>query len=442
MTTAQTVETLSPGLLKVAERAKRDPHAQFSSRAHWIDADALARAFRKLRKDAAVGVDGIPKEQYGQDLEAHLQDLHDRLKAGRYRHQPIRRVHIPKAAGTTRPIGVSTIEDKIVQTAVAEVLQAIYEQDFLPCSYGFRPGRSAQDALRALRVPLQNREATWLLEADIGSFFDSVGRPALVEMLRERVTDSALLRRIGKCLHVGILDGAEYSAPEVGTVQGSSLSPRLGNIDLHYVLDCWFERDVRPRLRGQATLVRYADDFVIAFECQEDAQRGMAVRPQRRAKYGLRLHPDKTRRLPIGRPSAGAPGGKGPATFDFLGFTVFGRRAHGGTGWRVGMTTRKGRLQRAIEALGDGCRRHRHEPLKEQQAGLARRLDGHFNYFGVQGNFSALARLSHAAKCLGFKWLNRRSQRAHLTWARFNALKRDFPLPRPSIRVPLWGATP
>jgi len=430
---------MSPGLLKVAERARRDPHAQFHSLAHWIDQDALAWAFRTVRKDAAVGVDGITKERYGQDLEAHLQDLHDRLKTGRYRHQAIRRVHIPKASGGTRPIGVSTIEDKIVQAAVGEVLGALYEQDFLPCSYGFRPGRSAHDALRALRAPIQNGEANWLLETDVASFFDSVVRATLVEMLQERVADGALLRLIGKCLHVGILDGAEFSAPEVGTVQGSSLSPRLGNVDLHYVLDVWFEREVRPRLRGRATLVRYADDLAITFERHDDAQRVMQVLPQRMAKFGLRLHPNKTRLLPIGRPSVSDPGGKGPATFDFLGFTVFWRRAHGGTGWRVGMTTRKGRLQRAIEALGDGCRRHRHDPVQEQQAGLARRLDGHFNYVGVQGNFSALARLSHAAKRLGFKWLNRRSQRARLTWERFNAMMLKFPLPRASIRVRLWG---
>lgn len=213
-----------------------------------------------MRKDAAIGVDGITKEQYGQDLEGHLRDLHERLKAGRYRHQPIRRVHIPKASGGTRPIGVSTIEDKVVQTSVAALLGALYEQEFLPCSYGFRPGRSAHDALRALRAPIQNGEANWLLEANIASFFDSVVRAALVEMLRERVADSALLRLIGKCLHVGILDGAEFLAPEVGTVQGSSLSPLLGNVYLHYVLDVWFEREVRPRLRGRVTLVRYADD--------------------------------------------------------------------------------------------------------------------------------------------------------------------------------------
>ena len=440
MAAAQTAGAMSPGLLKVVERARRQPEAQFHSLAHLIDADALRRAFARLRTNAAVGVDGVTKEQYGQDLEDRLQDLLARLRSGRYRHQPIRRVHIPKAPGRTRPIGVSVVEDKIVQRAITEVLEAIYEQDFYHCSYGFRPGRNAHQALQDLRASIQNNEANWVLEADIESFFDSVDRAALREMLQERVADGALLRLIGKCLHVGILDGVEYSAPELGTVQGSSLSPLLGNVYLHHVLDRWFEQQVRPRLRGKARLVRYADDLVMTFELREDAERVFAVLPKRMARYGLRLHPDKTRLLPMPRPT-GRCRGKGAATFDFLGFTVFWRRAHGGLNWRVGMVTRKVRLRKAIEAIQRYCRAQRHQPLVEQRTGLARRLAGHFNYFGVQGNFSALARVREAAKLAWFKWLNRRSQRAKLTWTRFNAICREFPLPNAAIHVPLWGSS-
>ena len=266
MTDASTSESMSPGLLKVAERAKTEPEGRFHSLAHLVDVPALMRAYRRMRKDAAVGVDEVTKEQYGQALESNLRDLHERLVSKRYRHQPIRRVHIPKDKGKTRPIGISAFEDKLVQDALRELLEAIYEQDFLPCSHGFRPKRSAHDAIRALDRIMHQGRVSWILEADIVSFFDSLDRTKLKEMLQIRVADGSLLRLIGKCLHVGVLDGAAYAEPDTGTAQGSVLSPLLGNIYLHYVLDLWFEREVKPRLRGEAHLVRYADDFVMTFE--------------------------------------------------------------------------------------------------------------------------------------------------------------------------------
>jgi len=253
-------ETMLPGLLKVVERAKTEPEGRFHSLAHHLDEPALMRAYRRMRKDAAVGVDGVTKELYGQDLERNLQDLHERLVSKRYRHQPIRRVHIPKDKGKTRPIGISAFEDKLVQDAVREVLEAIYEQDFMACSFGFRPKRGAHDALRALDQTAHRGKVSWILEADVVSFFDSLDRTKLVEMLQIRVADGTLLRLIGKCLHVGVLDGAAYVESDTGTAQGSVLSPLLGNVYLHYVLDLWFEREVKPRLRGEASLVRYADD--------------------------------------------------------------------------------------------------------------------------------------------------------------------------------------
>jgi group II intron reverse transcriptase/maturase len=255
MSNASTLERMSPELLKGVERAQREPEGRFHSLAHLLDVSALERALHRMRKDAAVGVDGVTKEQYGQALEANLQDLHARMKAKRYRHQPIRRVYIPKEPGKTRPIGISAFEDKLVQDAVREVLGAIYEQDFLDCSYGFRPGRSAHDAIRTLDQIVHQGEVSWILEADIVSFFDSVDRTKLKEMLEIRVADGSLLRLIGKCLHVGVLTGADLSTPETGTAQGSVLSPLLGNVTLHYALDLWFETEVKPRLRGRATLV-------------------------------------------------------------------------------------------------------------------------------------------------------------------------------------------
>ena len=256
MANASTLDDMSPGLVKGMERAQREPEGRFHALAHLIDVPALERAYRRQRADAAVGVDGVTKEQYGRELEANLQGLHARLKAQRYRHQPIRRVHIPKGAGKTRPIGIAAFEDKLVQDAVREVLEAIYEPDFLDGSYGFRPGRSAHDAIRTLDQIVHRGEVEWILEADIVSFFDSLDRTELKKMLAVRVADGSLLRLIWKCLHVGVLDGEALLEPELGTAQGSGLSPLLGNVYLHYVLDLWFETEVKPRLRGKATLIR------------------------------------------------------------------------------------------------------------------------------------------------------------------------------------------
>lgn len=430
--------SMSPGLLKVVERARRKPEGRFHSLAHLLDVSALERAYHRLRKEAAVGVDGVTKEQYGQALEANLRNLHERLKSKQYRHQPIRRVHIPKGDGKTRPIGISTVEDKVVQDAVREVMEAVYEQDFLDCSYGFRPKRRAHELLKAIDRAAHQGKANWILEADVVSFFDSVDRTKLKEMLEGRIADSSMHRLIGKCLHVGVLDGEKYSEPEVGTAQGSGLSPLLGNIYLHYVLDLWFEDEVKPRLKGQAVLLRFADDFVIGFEWEADARRVMEVLPKRMARYNLRLHPEKTRLLPFQKPSVRQERGKGPATFDFLGFTLYWERTLKGR-WRLTCKTRRARLRRAVNAVADWCRRHRHLPVREQHAALTRRIHGHFNYFGVSGNFRSLEQLLQEATKAWYKWLRRRSQRKSLNWERYTKLLERLPLPIPRIRVHLWG---
>ncbi len=439
MADALTSESVSPGLSKVADRARREPEGRFHSLAHLIDVPALERAYHRRRKDAAVGVDGITKGQYGQDLERNLRDLHARLVAKRYRHQPILRVHIPKEKGKTRPIGVSAFEDKLVQDAVREVLEAIYERDFLACSYGFRPGRSAHDALRGLNRAVYRGEVSWILEADIQSFFDSVNRKALLEMIQARVADGSLLRLIGKCLHVGVLDGAEYSEPELGTAQGSVLSPMIGNIYLHYALDRWFELEVKPRLRGKAILVRYADDFVIGFECQDDARRVMDVLGKRLERFGLTLHPDKTRLLEFRRPPATQQSGKGSATFDFLGFTLYMAQTRAGR-WEMRCKTRSERLRRSIQAIAAWCRRYRHLPVKVQHAALVRRIRGHFNYFGVSGNFRSLLQLVEEVRHIWLKWLRRRSNRTRLWGERVKLLFERYAFPRPRIIVQIWGS--
>jgi group II intron reverse transcriptase/maturase len=403
-----------------------------------IDEELLAGMYQRLRGKAAVGVDGITKEQYGQDLQRNLQDLHERLRTKRYRHQPIRRVHIPKERkGQTRPIGISTTEDKVVQSALREVLEVIYEQDFLECSYGFRPRRSAHDAVRALNRAVDEGEANWILEFDVVSFFDSVCRTQLLEMLQKRVADGSMLRLIGKCLHVGVLDGEEFTTPSEGTVQGSTLSPLLGNAYLHYVLDLWFAEEVKPHLRGKGMLVRYADDGVFGFERQDDAQRVMAVLGKRLERFGLQLHPEKTRLLDFRRPLRSQGEGKSPTTFDFLGFCWYWRRTRKGS-WSVACKTRRARLARAIQAVYAWCRANRHQPVKQQHETLTRKVQGHINYFGVNGNMDSLERFLLQVHRSWFKWLNRRSQRARLTWARYEDLLRDFPLPRARIVVKIW----
>ena len=438
MTNALTLGDMSPELQKVVDRAKREPEGRFHSLAHLIDVAALRRAYYRQRANAAVGVDGVSKEVYGQNLEANLQDLHARLKDKRYRHQPIRRVHIPKGQGKPRPIGISAFEDKVVQDAVREVLGAIYEQDFLDCSHGFRPKRSAHDAVRTLNRVVDQGQVRWTFEADIVSFFDSLDRTELKKMLEVRVADGSLLRLIGKCLHAGVLDGNEFSEPELGTVQGSVLSPLLGNLYLHYGLDLWFETEVTPRLRGKATLIRYCDDFIIGFEREDDARRVMAVLEKRLGRFGLTLHPDKTRLLPFWRPPKRQQSGKGPATFDFFWFTFYwqlSRRGH----WRMGCKTRRSSLRRAKRSIYEWCRGHRHLPIKAQHAALYRRLQGHFNYFGVSGNYHSLYLLVRATKRAWYKWLCRRGQRQRLNWERFTDLLKWWPLPRPRILVQIWG---
>jgi RNA-directed DNA polymerase len=312
---------------RIAELARRSPQAALTTLAHHIDIDWLNEAYRATRKDGAVGVDGQTAQDYAVDLEGNLRSLLDRAKSGRYQAPPVRRVHIPKGTGPeTRPIGIPTFEDKVLQRAVAMVLESVYEQDFLDCSYGFRPGRSAHQALDALWHRLMEVGGGWVLEIDIRKFFDNLGHCHLREILSRRVRDGVLLRLIGKWLNAGVMEDGCVTHPESGSPQGGVISPILANAYLHEVLDEWFEHTVKPRLKGRAHLIRYADDAVLVFEHEGDARRVLDVLPKRFGKYGLTLHPEKTRLVPFQGPRPGAPPRprqERPGTFEFLGFTHY-----------------------------------------------------------------------------------------------------------------------
>lgn len=437
MTSTQKLDNMTTKLLKVAERASRQSNARFISLAHLIDVPALARAYWRLRPQAAAGVDGVSKDKYGENLWDNLKDLHARLKSKQYRHAPIKRTYIEKADGRKRPLGISTIEDKLVQGTIREILEAIYEQDFKECSYGFRPGRNAHGAIRELYQAMYKGKANWILEVDIKSFFDSINHQMLMEMLQRRIGDNSLLRIISKCLRAGVLEQGTLVPSEEGTPQGSILSPILANVYLHYVLDEWFDEIVKPRMRGEACLIRYADDFVICFEKQEDAVRVKNVLHKRMAKYDLTVHPDKTRLLDFRRPLKNQTKGKGNHTFDFLSFTFLWRRSLKGH-WVPGCKTSSKSLQKAKKAITDYCRGQRHKPVAIQHDGLARRLRGWFNYFGVNGNRQSMQLLRSHTERSWHKWLNRRSQRSRLTWDRFGDFLKAYPLPKADIRVQIW----
>ncbi|MCZ2080208.1 MAG: group II intron reverse transcriptase/maturase [Bryobacterales bacterium] len=424
---------------RIAEMAKRSPQMGFTSLAYLMDIEWLEAAFHRTRKDGASGVDGQTWDGYAKNLEANLQSLLDRVKSGTYRAPPVRRVHIPKAGSPTetRPIGIPTLEDKVLQRAVVMLLEPIYEQDFDPGSYGFRPGRSAHEALEDLWKRTMDSGGGWILEVDIRKFFDTLDHAHLRTFFQLRVRDGVLKRLIGKWLKAGVLEEGNVSYPEAGSPQGGVISPLAANVYLHYVLDVWFRQEVQPRLRGRAHLIRYADDFVILFRHESDARRVLEVLPKRFARYGLALHPDKTRLIGFRRPPSQAGDGgpdrnDPPGTFDLLGFTHYWGRTRRG-GWAVMRKTASKRLSRAVRSIAQWCREHRHCPVGEQHATLSQKVRGHYAYYGITGNARALSWFLLAVHRAWRKWLDRRNRNRTMTWERFNRLLARYRLPPPRI---------
>jgi group II intron reverse transcriptase/maturase len=423
----------------------------FTSLAYLMDIDWLKEAYRRTRKDGAVGVDGVTAGEYEQDLEGNLQSLLDRAKSGTYKAPPVRRVHIPKGGSSTetRPLGIPTLEDKVLQRAVVMLLEPIYEQDFLDCSYGFRPRRSAHQALASFRDQAMTGrpKGGWVLEVDIRKFFDNLDHQHLRQFLRLRVRDGVLLRLIDKWLKAGVMEDGNVSHPDSGTPQGGVVSPLLSNVFLHYVLDQWFEKDVKPRMCQPAFLIRYADDFVIGFRDERDAQRVLEVIPQRFGKYGLTVHPTKTKLVRFRHPSSGKDRNESPddrpGTFDLLGFTHYWARSRNGY-WVVKLKTAKDRFTRAVRSIDHWCRDNRHLPIQEQHKKLNEKLRGHYAYYGVTGNSAALARFLHEVGPRWRRWLNRRNNIRSMTWERFLVILRRYPLaPNRAVRSTLrYAANP
>jgi group II intron reverse transcriptase/maturase len=402
----------------------------------------MKEAYRQTRKDGAAGIDGATAADYEVNLEANLLDLLERIKSGRYKAPPVRRVYIDKADGSQRPLGIPTFEDKVAQRAVKMLLEPIYEQDFLDCSYGFRPQRSAHQALHELRNALMKPQGLrWVIDVDIRKYYDTIDHGHLRSFLDSRVTDGVIRRMIDKWLSAGVLEAGQLQRSTEGTPQGGVVSPVLSNVYLHHVLDEWFETQVRPRLKGKTILVRYADDAILVFEDFLDAKRVLAVLGKRLERFGLSLHPDKTRLVdfrfnrPEGEPHPATDG----TTFNFLGFTHVWGKSRNGTNV-VRQVTAKDRYARALKAVTDYCRQNRHRSVVEQHARLSAMMRGHYAYYGISGNSRRLRWFAHQVVRTWKKWLSRRGRHGRFMWTRLTAILKRHPLPAARI-VHRYAAT-
>ena len=425
---------------RIAKLAQRSPDFAFFSLAHSIDLHWLEEAYHRTRKDGAAGIDDVTGQEYAENLHDHLHDLLERLKSGTYKAPPVRRKHIPKGTkGETRPIGIPTFEDKIVQRAVVMLLEPIYEHDFHDGSYGFRPQRSAHQALEEVWKATMEVKGGWVLEVDLRQFFDTIDHTHLREFVSRRVREGGVRRLIDKWLKAGVLEDGRLSFSETGTPQGGVISPLLANIYLHYVLDEWFDKQVKPLMRGQVRLVRYADDFVIVFQRKDDADRVMKVLSKRFEKYGLSLHPDKTRLIDFRSPAHSerrwnndADGGGTPQSFDFLGFTHHWDKSRKGN-WVVKRKTMKSRLARSLLQMSQWCRRNRHKPILEQWKKLCEKVRGHYCYYGITGNSRSLGWFVNQVRRIWKKWLGYRHRKGNWVWEKFSLLLARYPLPTPKI---------
>jgi RNA-directed DNA polymerase len=422
-------------LTLLAERARKDPKCQFISLAHWLDEEFLARSYYRLGRDRASGIDGVTWKEYGEHLEENLQNLVARLKAKRYWPQPSKRVYIPKDEHSKRPLGLPALEDKIVQGAIVAILEAIYEADFLDCSHGFRPGRGCHQALDAVYQTIMRKPINHLIDADIKGFFDHVSHEWLMKFLRVRIKDSSLLLIIERFLKAGYFEAGQIVATEQGTPQGGNLSPLLSNIYLHYVLDLWFEKRLKREVRGACHLVRYADDFIVLVQYQDDAQYVLQALRERFTQFALELHPEKTRVISFGkyeRENARRQERR-PNTFDFLGFTHYCGQNRWGK-FNVGRKTSRKKFCKKSRELNEWLRQVRNVyAVKEWWPTLKAKLRGHYQYYGICGNWRSINRFYRLALRLALKWLNRRSQKKSFTHRGFDRYLEHYPLPQPRI---------
>jgi len=432
---------VSSDLDRVRQVARKDKDVRFTALLHHVSIDRLREAYRAVQPDAAPGVDGVTWRDYGSDLEANLRDLHARVQRGAYRARPVRRVFIPKADGRLRPLGVAALEDKVLQRAVVEVLNAVYEEAFLGFSYGFRPGRSQHEALDALSVGIVRKKVNFVLDADIRDFFGSLDRGWLERFVEHRIADERVLRLIQKWLNAGVIEDGEWSSTEAGTAQGASVSPLLSNVYLHYVFDLWADQWRQRHARGDVVLSRFADDYVAGFEHREDAERFLADLRDRFAEFGLELHPEKTRLIEFGRYAAenrARRGDRRPETFEFLGFTHMCAKTRNGR-FKLKRVTSKKKMRAKLHSVKTEMRRRWHHSIPEQGRWLARVLAGHYRYYAVPDNIRALQAFREAVIRRWLKALRRRSQRSRVTWERMRRIA-DRWLPQPRIHHP-WPTT-
>jgi len=434
----QSRAAVSQAQARIREAVDRNRKEKLTALLHHVSVDVLRAAFFALKRRAAPGVDAMTWEAYAEECEEYLVILHDKLHSGAYRALPSRRTYIPKADGKQRPLGIAALEDKIIQAAVVMILTPIYEAEFLGFSYGFRPGRGQHDALDALAYGIKGRNVRWILDADIRSFFDTINHEWLVRFLEHRIGDRRIIRLVRKWLTAGVLDKGRTVATEEGTPQGAVISPLLANLYLHYVYDLWVVAWRRRNATGDMIVVRYADDTIVGFQHQKDAERFLADLKERIAKFALELHPDKTRLIAFGRFVAEQRRARGeprPETFDFLGFTHICGAKRNGRGFQLLRKTRRRSKWGAIQKIGEKLRQMRHEPIDEQGRKLAGMLEGHYAYFAVPTNIDTVRALRHHAKVRWYLSLRRRSQRRSLTWRRMNVIV-DKHLPHPRVQHP------
>jgi RNA-directed DNA polymerase len=424
-------QTVSLKLYQLREQASKYPERVFTTLHHLIDVELLREAYRRTRKDAAAGIDGVTAKEYAEHLEANLQSLYLRYKAGRYTAPAIRRVWIEKEDGSQRPIGIPALEDKILQRAVAMLLGAIYEIDFYDFSYGFREKRSPHQAVKAIRDACNREKVGTIIDADISKFFDNMSHALIQDILRLRINDGKIIGLIGKWLNAGVVENDKIHYPDCGSPQGGVISPLIANIFLHHVLDEWYVKQARPKLRGRSFLVRFADDFILGCENEADAQKLMRVLPKRFARYGLTLHPDKSKMISFQRPGKDTAN-SGNGTFDFLGFTHYWGQSRRGN-WVIKRQTMRKRQARAIRNLYVYCRNNKHEPIREQYDKLCSKLRGLYNYYGIICNYRPLLMLYEHVRSCWRRWLGRRTRNGYISWNKFEAFLKEWKLPRPRI---------